>query len=70
VTLTIYDLMGRTRKILVQGELTAGFQRAQWEGKDNLGNTLPSGMYLVKLLARSQKSNQTYTQTRKLVLLK
>jgi hypothetical protein len=70
VTLTIYDLRGRTVRTLVRGQVAAGFQRAQWDGKDNLGNSLPSGMYLVKLFARSEKKNKTYTQTRKLVLLK
>jgi len=70
VTLTIYDLMGREVRTLVQGEVPAGFQLARWNGKDSQGNPLPSGMYLVQLLARSQTGNKVYTRTRKLVLLK
>ena len=70
VRLTLYNVQGREVRTLVQGPVDAGFQRAQWEGTDNQGNPLPSGMYLVKLLARSQKNDRTYTQTRKLVLLK
>ncbi len=70
VTLALYDLMGREVRVLIRGEVPAGFQRVPWEGTDNRGNPLSSGVYLVKFFARSQTSDKTYTQTRKLVLLK
>jgi len=70
VRLSLYDLLGREVRTLVLGQVAAGFQQVKWDGKDDRGNALPSGMYLVKFFARSQTSSKTYTKTRKLVLLR
>ncbi len=70
VRLTIFDLLGREVAELVNRVQPEGIHHIRWNGKDNRGNPLPSGMYLYRLSARSTTSNQTYTQTRKLVLLK
>lgn len=62
--LCLYDLRGRWIRTLLDEELTAGAQSAQWDGTDASGRTLPSGMYFCRLQAGDM------TATHKLLLLK
>jgi len=62
--LAVYDLFGRRVRTLVQGELAAGPHAVRWDGRDEAGERLPSGMYLYRLLADGT------TFTRKAVLVK
>lgn len=64
VSLKIYDMMGREVRALVQGEQPAGYHRVQWDGRDEGGRKLNSGVYLYRIQAGS------FVQTRKVVLLK
>jgi len=47
--LSIYNSSGREVKILFNGKLTAGFHYVQWDGKDNSGQILPTGIYFCRL---------------------
>ncbi len=51
VTLAIYDVMGREVARLVDGNLEAGTHSVEWNGQDRAGRVLPSGVYIVRLLA-------------------
>jgi hypothetical protein len=64
VELKIYDVSGREVTTLVSENLAPGEHHLQWEGKDALGNPLPSGVYFYRLTAGS------FTQTRKMILMK
>ena len=65
VTLAIYDVAGRRLRVLMRAEaLEAGERRIRWDGRDEAGEPLPSGLYLCQLGAGSQR------ESRKLVLLK
>ena len=64
VTLDIYDVLGRRVATLVNERLQAGAKRASWDGKDNKGHEVASGVYLYKLMAGE------YTESRKMLLLK
>lgn len=61
VSLIAVDLMGRTVRNLIQENQPAGSYHHFWNGKDNNGNTLSSGVYLLVLKAgeimRTQKVN-------------
>lgn len=63
VELTIYDLLGREVKTLVDGLVPAGTQRVVWDGTNQFGRTVGSGVYLYLIQAGS------ITQTRKMLLL-
>lgn len=63
-TLTIYNILGQKVRTLVTGRLPAGEQTIRWDGKDQRGNDLSSGIYFYKLKAGEQ------TETKRLVLLK
>lgn len=51
VELTVHDLAGRLVRTLVVGESSAGHHSVRWDGKDALGQTVTSGVYLYTLRA-------------------
>jgi hypothetical protein len=63
VDLSVYDLRGRRVRTLVQRRVEAGVHRATWQGHDDHGKRVGSGVYFYKLKAGS------YEKTRKLVLV-
>ena len=64
VSLSIFDLMGREVRTMINSEQTAGFKNIQWNATDNLGKSVPAGMYIYTIQAGE------FRQTRKMVLLK
>lgn len=64
VTLKIYTLRGTEVKTLVNARLSPGEYTVQWDGTDQAGHRLPSGMYFYRLV------NAEEVQTRKMVLMK
>jgi len=52
VKLVIYDVMGRQVRSLLNGESYAsGFHVVIWNGLDNKGQKVPSGMYIYRIKA-------------------
>ncbi|NUM80652.1 T9SS type A sorting domain-containing protein, partial [bacterium] len=49
VTLTIYNTLGQVVKALVDKEETAGIKNISWDGKDEHGKQVASGVYIYKL---------------------
>ncbi len=64
VQLHIYDLRGRLVRALVDGPRAAGEHRVFWDGADEAGQPVPSGIYIYRMRADGQ------TFTRKMVLMK
>ncbi|MCD6595894.1 T9SS type A sorting domain-containing protein, partial [bacterium] len=64
ITLEIYDYLGKKIFTLADGNFGVGKHTEFWNGTDNNGIAVPSGIYFVKL-----KSEQT-TITGKMLLLK
>jgi beta-glucanase (GH16 family) len=64
VNVTIYDMMGRTVKIMVTEEQNAGIKSVQWDATDSFGKPVSAGVYLYQIQAGE------YMQTKKMVLLK
>jgi len=65
VKLKIYNVAGQLVKTLVNGEQKAGTYKIKWDGKDEEGRLLPSGIYFVEL-----KVDDKFTKTKKLLLLR
>lgn len=51
VSLNVYDTTGRNVRTLYKGKKNAGSHEIQWNGKDDDGNTVASGIYFVALRA-------------------
>ena len=64
VLLTIYTQTGQKVRTLVQEKQGSGFQSINWDGRDDAGQKLSSGIYLYRL----QVDNKV--QTKKLMLMK
>jgi hypothetical protein len=63
-TLDVYDLRGRLVRSLVAGELGVGPQEVVWNGLDNTGTRVSSGIYFYRLVTTDA------VETRKMVVLK
>ena len=64
VKLEIYNLMGQKVKTLVNNYVAAGTHTVRWDGRDDNGNVVASGVYFYKLTADGK------TAAKKLTLLK
>ena len=64
VTLSIYDVLGRERAVLIDDDLEAGFHEFSWEGRDQMGSELPSGVYLYRLRVGNSIHTRTMTRVR------
>lgn len=51
VHLAVYTLDGKLVRELVNGHRTAGFHSADWDGRNDAGREMPSGVYLSRMLA-------------------
>jgi hypothetical protein len=51
VRLTVYDVAGRRVRVLVDGPQMAGRKSATWDGRDDRGNAVGSGVYYCQLKA-------------------
>ncbi|MBN2202184.1 S8 family serine peptidase [bacterium] len=60
----IFDASGRTIRLLMQGNLPAGRTVLRWDGTDDTGRSLASGVYILTVTGRGLKA------TRKLVLVR
>tara|TARA_Y100000022_G_scaffold6823_1_gene5550 strand:+ start:788 stop:1807 length:1020 start_codon:yes stop_codon:yes gene_type:complete len=64
VNITIYDMMGRIVKTLVNGSQNAGFNSVQWNATNDRNEPVSAGLYLYTIQAGE------FRQTKKMVLLK
>jgi hypothetical protein len=64
VQLKIYNILGQQVKLLLDKQQLAGDYKVVWDGKDDRGNLMPSGVYIYRIQAGDfEKSN-------KMILLK
>ena len=64
VKITIYDIMGRVVKTLINSSQNAGYKSSQWNATNDAGQPVSAGVYLYTIEAGQ------YRQTKKMVLLK
>jgi hypothetical protein len=64
VTLVLYNVMGQKVRTLAQGHFRAGLTSVSWDGKDEKGDALASGIYFCQLKAGEA------SQTKRMLLLK
>jgi len=64
VNITIYDMMGRKVKTLINDQQTPGYRSIQWNATNNTGQPVSAGLYLYRIEAGR------FRQTKKMVLLK
>jgi len=70
VTVNIYNVVGQLVSSPVNGDISAGYRVLQWDGTDNNGNSISSGIYLYIITAKSQESGKLFTDKKKMILIK
>jgi len=64
VTITVYSLLGQHVKTLLDNAVSAGNYSVTWDGTDQSGRRVTSGLYIYRIQAGN------FTQSRKLMLMK
>ncbi len=65
VSLKIYNSLGQEVRTLVNEHQNAGFKEIMWDGKNNQGSAVPSGIYMYRLVAGSK-----FVKANKMTLMK
>lgn len=64
IKLVVYNLLGQEVKTLYSGQINAGGYNAKWNGSDNFGNHVASGVYFIAL------ESESFNAVRKISFLK
>jgi hypothetical protein len=64
VTVTVYSILGQPVSVLVDQHQEAGTYRVTWDGTDDSGNIVATGLYLYRL------ETPEFAQTRRMVFVK
>ena len=62
--LIIYNVQGQKVATILDEKREPGFHQVRWDGKDKIGSTLASGMYIYQIRADG------FVLTKKLILLR
>ncbi|WP_456407149.1 alpha-amylase family glycosyl hydrolase [Caldithrix abyssi] len=64
ISLRVYNMRGQLIKELISGRLNSGWHKIAWDGVNQAGNTVASGVYVYRLQAGKK------TRLRKMILLR
>ncbi len=73
VTIRISNIMGNAIRTLFRGPQNAGYHTIEWDGKNNLGKSMASGIYLVHFEAITtlgSNKKTRFVQTQKIAFVK
>jgi len=70
VSLKVFNLIGVEVRTLMDGIQTAGQHALTWDGKDNRGNDVASGIYMYRIEANPESGREAFTMSRRMVLMR
>jgi hypothetical protein len=70
VSLSIYNIRGQKVRTLVNDNLHAGYHSVIWNGTDESGKSVSSGVYFSRFDTVDRNDNGKYTSIKKMILLK
>jgi hypothetical protein len=71
VRLTIYNLLGQAVKTLIDRKESAGIKSVEWDGTDDSGNVLPSGVYFYRIESTADAdAKNTFTRVKKMIMIR
>jgi flagellar hook assembly protein FlgD len=68
VSLVIYNILGQKVKTLVNERQTAGYKSVLWDGRNDYGQPVSSGIYIYRIVMGNGK--EKYVKSHKMVLMK
>ncbi|MEL6824357.1 MAG: FlgD immunoglobulin-like domain containing protein, partial [Calditrichota bacterium] len=70
VKLFIYNMLGQKVRTLVNTEENLGFYTVEWNGLNDTGQQVASGVYIMRFEAASLSNGQGFSRSSKMILLK
>lgn len=70
VRLTVYDALGREVRTLLNQEQAAGYVTVTWDGVNNAGMSVSSGIYFYRIQAQPAGNGKPFVELKKMMLLK
>lgn len=64
VSLNVYDILGKRVRTLVSGDLSSGYRSVLWDGKNEQGEEVASGIYFYRIKAGE------FAESKKMILMK
>jgi cytoskeletal protein CcmA (bactofilin family) len=70
VTLKIFSETGQLVRTLINGEKPPGQHNVSWNGRNDAGTAVASGMYFYQIVMQKQNGEAAFTETRRMTLVK
>jgi hypothetical protein len=70
ISLRIYNILGQRIKTLEDGEMPAGYYELKWDGTNQNRQSVASGTYIYQISAQSTEGQQTFTQSKRMILMR
>ena len=70
VSLKVYNLLGQEIATLVNENKPAGFYNMQWNGRNQYGNTVATGVYFYRIEAKPEDGGAPFTNLKEMMLIK
>ncbi len=70
VRLTIYNALGHKIRELVNQQMAPGTHEVLWNGRDETGQNVASGVYIYEMIARSPQTQRIFRQAKKMLLMR
>ncbi|MDP8202294.1 MAG: C25 family cysteine peptidase, partial [Candidatus Tenebribacter burtonii] len=70
VSLMIYNIRGQEVKTLINDDMQAGYHSVIWNGTDESGKDVSSGVYFSRFDSEERNEHGRYTSVKKIILLK
>ncbi|HKB86124.1 MAG TPA: FlgD immunoglobulin-like domain containing protein, partial [Ignavibacteriaceae bacterium] len=71
IVLKIYDVLGREVNTIVNGEVNTGHYSVRWNGENDSGQKVSSGVYLYRIEALPDAGHtEKFIKSRKMLLIK
>ncbi|MCK5032070.1 MAG: T9SS type A sorting domain-containing protein, partial [Calditrichia bacterium] len=70
VKLVVYNILGQEVRTLVNQHKQAGAYQVVWDGRNNIGQPVGSGIFIYKIVANSYGETDDFTKINKMILLR
>ena len=70
INISVYNILGQEVATLFTGELPAGNHSVTWNGQNARGTSVGNGVYFYKITANSVGNTNTFTNVKKMMLVK
>jgi hypothetical protein len=67
VDISVFDLMGKEIKRLMDGRTSEGAHSIFWDGSDTNGTKVPKGIYYCRMTVKGEQQGQSFSRTNRMV---